>query len=60
MSSEILLFEELDFPIFQNRMYDSQEEARACPKGDIRLVQDGSSGLIHNAAFRSELMTYDA
>lgn len=26
MKGEILLFEELDFPIFQNRMYDSQEE----------------------------------
>jgi hypothetical protein len=60
MNNDILLFEELDFPIFQNRMYDSQEEARACPKGDIRLVQDGSSGLIRNAAFRSELMAYDA
>lgn len=59
MSDQTLLYEGLDFPIFQNRMYDSPEAARACPRGDIRLVQDGSSGLIYNAAFRSELMTYD-
>ncbi|MCV6965305.1 methyltransferase domain-containing protein [Mycobacterium intermedium] len=41
-------------------MYDSQEEARACPRGDIRLVQDHTSGLVYNAAFRPELMNYDA
>lgn len=60
MTGETLLFEEPDFPIFQNRMYESPEEARACPRGDIRLVQDCRSGLIHNAAFRPELMAYDA
>lgn len=60
MTDETLLFEALDFPIFQNRMYDSAEEARDCPRGDIRLVQDRASGLVHNAAFRPELMTYDA
>jgi hypothetical protein len=56
----MLLFEQLDFPIFQNRMYDSRAEARSCPRGDIRLVQDPQSGLVHNAAFRAELMAYDA
>jgi Methyltransferase domain len=54
------LYEQSAFPIFQNRMYDSAEEARACPRGDIRLVQDSMSGLVYNAAFRPELMTYDA
>ena len=60
MTEETVLFEELDFPIFQNRMYDSPEEARACPRGDIRLVQNSRSGLIYNAAFRPELMAYDS
>ena len=60
MVDQIQLFEGLDFPIFQNRMYDSREAARSCPRGDIRIVQDGSTGLIYNAAFRSDLMTYDA
>lgn len=59
MKNDQLLYEQTDFPIFQNRMYDSVEEAQACPRGDIRLVQDGTSGLVRNAAFRSELMAYD-
>lgn len=60
MSGSTLLYEQSDFPIFQNRMYDSAAEARNCPRGDIRLVQDGASGLVHNAAFEPELMSYDA
>jgi hypothetical protein len=60
MSGVTLLYEQSAFPIFQNRMYDSAQEARACPRGDIRLVQDSISGLVYNAAFRPELMNYDA
>lgn len=26
-------------PIFQNRMYDSEKEAKNCPKGDIQLIE---------------------
>jgi hypothetical protein len=55
-----LLYEQEQLPIFQNRMYDTESEARACPKGDMRLVEDQSSGLIYNAVFRPELMAYDA
>jgi hypothetical protein len=54
------LYQQSAFPIFQNRVYDSAEEARACARGDIRLVQDDISGLVYNAAFRPELMNYDA
>jgi hypothetical protein len=54
------LYEQGDFPIFQNRMYESAQAALECPRGDIRLVQDSRSGLIFNAAFKPELMTYDA
>lgn len=46
-------------PIFQNRMYDSELEAKQCPKGDIRLVENQQTGLVYNADFRSELMVYD-
>jgi SAM-dependent methyltransferase len=46
-------------PIFQNRMYRSEAEAKACPKGDMLLVEDQKSGLIYNAKFRPELMNYD-
>lgn len=47
-------------PIFQNRMYDSKEEAIACPKGNILLVEDLETGLVYNAAFSPELMVYDS
>lgn len=55
-----LLYRQEQLPIFQNRMYDTESEAKACPKGDMRLVEDQKSGLVYNADFRSELMTYDA
>lgn len=60
MSTETLLYEQTEFPIFQNKVYDTAEDARACPRGDIRLVQDDASGLVYNSAFRPELMNYDA
>jgi hypothetical protein len=59
MTLESLLYEQSDFPTFQNRTYETAEEARKCPRGDIRLVQNRLSGLIYNAAFRPELMIYD-
>lgn len=55
-----VLYKESDFPILQNRVYDTQEEAIHCPRGDIQIIQDGQSGLIYNAAFRPELMRYDS
>lgn len=54
------IYQQFDFPIFQNRMYDNQEEAIHCPKGDIRLVEDSETGFVYNASFRPELMVYDA
>lgn len=47
-------------PVFQNRMFHSEQEARNCIKGDVVLVQDLETGLIFNQAFRPELMRYDA
>jgi hypothetical protein len=46
-------------PVFQNRMYDSGQEARNAPVGDMRLVEDLTTGLVYNAAFRPELVVYD-
>lgn len=59
MAKQRELYRVDQLPIFQNRMYDSEAQAKACPKGDIRLVEDRETGLIYNAAFRPELMTYD-
>jgi hypothetical protein len=55
-----ILYEQRDFPVFQNRCYASPEAAIACPKGDIRIVQDAATGIVCNAAFRPELLEYDA
>jgi hypothetical protein len=43
-------------PVFQNRMFHSEQEARNCIKGDVVLVQDIETGLIFNQAFRPDLM----
>ncbi len=55
-----LLYRQTQLPIFQNRMYDTEAEAKACPKGDIELVENQASGLVYNAAFRPDSMAYDA
>ena len=60
MSHEREIYRIEKLPIYQNRVYDTQAEARACLHGDVRLVQSLTTGLIYNAAFRPELMTYDA
>jgi len=60
MDDARVLYEVGQLPIFQNRMYDSEAEAKACPRGDVCLVEDLDSGLVYNAAFHPELMVYDA
>ena len=47
-------------PVFQNRMFQTREEAIHCVKGDIVLVQEMETGLIFNQAFNPKLMQYDA
>jgi hypothetical protein len=34
------------FPVLQNRVYSSAEEARNCVLGDIDIVQDLDTGLV--------------
>lgn len=46
-------------PVFQNRMFHSEEEGINCVKGDVVLVQDLETGLIFNQAFNPDLMQYD-
>lgn len=47
-------------PVFQNRMFHSELEAKNCAKGDVVLVRDQETGLTFNRAFQPELMQYDA
>ncbi len=43
-------------PVFQNRVFRSEQVAKNCIKGDVVLVQDLETGLIFNQAFRPDLM----
>lgn len=54
-----VLYRQRDFPVFQNRMYATAADAIACPRGDIELVEDELTGLVHNAAFDPALVIYD-
>ncbi len=60
MQSEKTLYKVDQLPIFQNRMYDSEFEAKNCPRGDVHLVENLVTGLVYNASFLPELMVYDA
>jgi hypothetical protein len=53
------IYRAAQLPVFQNRMFYSEEEARKCIKGDVVLVQDLETGLIFNQVFSPELMRYD-
>lgn len=53
------LYHIAQLPILQNRVYGTMHEARACPRGDVRLVEDLKTGLIYNADFCPERMQYD-
>lgn len=59
MSAHIELYRAEQLPVFQNRMFRTQEEAQECVKGDVVLVRDLETGLIFNQAFRPEMMQYD-
>ncbi len=54
-----VLYTQRGFPLFQNKVYSTLDQARACPTGDIELVEDLVSGLIRNDAFIPEAVTYD-
>ncbi|MDW3094162.1 MAG: class I SAM-dependent methyltransferase [Gammaproteobacteria bacterium] len=49
-----------EIPVFQNKVYNSIEQARNCVTGNIHLVEDLETGLVYNDAFSSELMNYDS
>lgn len=54
-----VLYQQKQYPVFQNRLYGTEAEAKACPRGDIRLVEDLQTGLVYNADFCADLMSYD-
>ena len=53
------LYHQYQFPVLQNRVFDSRESARNCEKGDIHLSVDKAHGFVYNSAFVPESMNYD-
>jgi len=54
-----VIFETSGLPVLQNKVYNTPEEAKGCPKGDVRLVQDRKSGIVFNDTFHPEKVLYD-
>jgi len=54
---ELLRLENI--PVYQNKMFDTAESARACAKGDVVLAQDPLTGLVSNIEFDSRKLDYD-
>ena len=48
-----------NLPVLQNRVYNTQTEAMACVRGDIRLAQSPVHGIVSNTAFQPEKVIYD-
>ncbi len=46
-----LLYSQKEFPVFQNRMHETRQDAINCPKANIYLAQSQDTGLIHGLDF---------
>ena len=57
--SDNIIYRMEGLPVQQNRFYGTAKDAIACPVGNLILGQDPLTGIVHNAAFQPELMTYD-
>jgi hypothetical protein len=53
------LYSQQNFPVLQNRVYESVNDAINCPTGDIKIVQNIETGLIYNDAFDIDIIVYD-
>lgn len=54
------LYRQSGFPVFQNKMYETREAARNCPRGNIEIIENQDTGMIYNAAFDPALVDYDS
>ena len=54
-----ILYSQRDFPVLQNRVFDTKEEALTSLKGDIEVIEDQHTGLIYNDRFCADLVVYD-
>jgi SAM-dependent methyltransferase len=57
--SNTVIYSVNDLPVQQNRVYEDLRAAVNCPRGNLTLVHDDSTGIVHNASFRPDLIVYD-
>lgn len=57
--SDRVLYRADALPVLQNRTFDTYQDALASPLGDVILVIDDVTGLVHNAAFDASKLVYD-
>lgn len=48
-----------NIPAYQNKMFPTQAEAIACPRGDVELSQNLATGMVRNIAFDADKLIYD-
>jgi len=57
--TETEIFRAEGLPLLQNRLYETEELARCCPVGDVRLKKDPVTSIIQNGAFEAHRVVYD-
>jgi SAM-dependent methyltransferase len=57
--NDLVLYSVAQLPVLQNTTYATRSEAKDAVVGELRLVQSGATGLVHNAAFDPGMITYD-
>lgn len=57
--NDSVIYRQIGLPAFQNRTYADREAAHRAVVGDVELVQDVNTGLIHNRLFDEALLSYD-
>jgi Methyltransferase domain/C-methyltransferase C-terminal domain len=58
-SGVIELFIQNKVPLFQNKVFLTEDDAKKSPFGQVRLVQSSHTGFVFNQAFDDTLMVYD-
>ncbi len=58
--SDLVIAQQIGFPVFQNKVYATQADAKLAVRGDVELVQCPTTGLVYNRKFNSELLDYDS
>lgn len=56
---EPVIFKQEIVPIFQNKIYESENDAFRAPRGSVELVQSQQSGFVFNKVFEPSRMEYD-